>query len=172
VKNSNIFKRGFTIIEVVLVLAIAGLIFLMVFIALPTLQRNQRDTQRRSDMDRVAAQVQAYMGNNNGRVPFTGPAANENGAWAAFLRDYLNTPNPFLDPNGESYTITYKGNAAAGTANTAGVGSEALDFNQTIYVYGAATCDGESAVAVANGTRRVAFRLKLEGAGVYCVDNA
>ncbi|MBQ3261101.1 type II secretion system protein, partial [Candidatus Saccharibacteria bacterium] len=29
------FKKGFTIIEVVLVLAIAGLIFLMVFIALP-----------------------------------------------------------------------------------------------------------------------------------------
>ena len=28
-------KKGFTIIEVVLVLAIAGLIFLMVFIALP-----------------------------------------------------------------------------------------------------------------------------------------
>ncbi|MBS7346174.1 MAG: type II secretion system protein, partial [Candidatus Sacchiramonaceae bacterium] len=39
-------KYGFTIIEVVLVLAIAGLIFLVVFIALPALQRNQRDTQR------------------------------------------------------------------------------------------------------------------------------
>ena len=32
-------KKGFTIIEVVLVLAIAGLIFLMVFVALPALQR-------------------------------------------------------------------------------------------------------------------------------------
>ncbi|MBQ6130136.1 type II secretion system protein, partial [Candidatus Saccharibacteria bacterium] len=30
--------KGFTIIEVVLVLAIAGLIFLMVFIALPNMQ--------------------------------------------------------------------------------------------------------------------------------------
>ena len=36
-------KKGFTIIEVVLVLAIAGLIFLMVFIALPALQRSQRN---------------------------------------------------------------------------------------------------------------------------------
>ena len=36
-------KKGFTIIEVVLVLAIAGLIFAMVFIALPALQRSQRD---------------------------------------------------------------------------------------------------------------------------------
>ena len=45
-------RGGFTIIEVVLVLAIAGLIFLMVFIALPALQRSQRDTQRRDDIAR------------------------------------------------------------------------------------------------------------------------
>ena len=42
--NSSSQAVGFTIIEVVLVLAIAGLIFLMVFIALPVLQRSQRDT--------------------------------------------------------------------------------------------------------------------------------
>ena len=40
-------KKGFTIIEIVLVLAIAGLIFLMIFVALPALQRSQRDTQRK-----------------------------------------------------------------------------------------------------------------------------
>ena len=40
-------KSGFTVIEVALVLAIAGMIFLMVFIALPALQRSQRDTSRR-----------------------------------------------------------------------------------------------------------------------------
>lgn len=39
-KNQNLTKKGFTIIEVVLVLAIAGLIFLMVFLALPALQRS------------------------------------------------------------------------------------------------------------------------------------
>ena len=46
-------RGGFTIIEVVLVLAIAGLIFLMVFIAFPALQRSQRDTQRRNDLSKV-----------------------------------------------------------------------------------------------------------------------
>ncbi|PLS80866.1 hypothetical protein CYG49_03830, partial [Candidatus Saccharibacteria bacterium] len=43
-------QSGFTIIEVVLVLAIAALIFLIVFLAVPALQRGQRDTQRRSDV--------------------------------------------------------------------------------------------------------------------------
>ncbi|MBR3323388.1 prepilin-type N-terminal cleavage/methylation domain-containing protein, partial [Candidatus Saccharibacteria bacterium] len=54
-------KRGFTIIEVVLVLAIAGLIFMMVFIALPALQRSQRDTQRTNDMSRFMTQLTQYQ---------------------------------------------------------------------------------------------------------------
>jgi hypothetical protein cdiviTM7_02704 len=52
-KNQNLTKKGFTIIEVVLVLAIAGLIFLMVFLALPALQRSQRDAQRKQDVAMV-----------------------------------------------------------------------------------------------------------------------
>ena len=62
-------KRGFTIIEVVLVLAIAGLIFLMVFIALPALQRSQRNTQRKQDVDRVYAGIIEYQKNNRNRPP-------------------------------------------------------------------------------------------------------
>ena len=50
-------------------LAIAGLIFLMVFIAYPALRRSQRDTQRRQDMARLASAVEHYQTNNNGRLP-------------------------------------------------------------------------------------------------------
>lgn len=59
-------KQGFTIIEVVLVLAIAGLIFLMVFIALPALQRGQRDTGRKTDVGVVASALNTYLSNNKG----------------------------------------------------------------------------------------------------------
>lgn len=62
-------RRGFTILEVVLVLAIAGLIFLMVFIALPALQRSRRDTARRNDTAIIAAAVRQYMANNSGQGP-------------------------------------------------------------------------------------------------------
>ena len=44
-------KKGFTIIEVVLVLAIAGLILLMAIMAFPRLQKTTYDTQRKDDMD-------------------------------------------------------------------------------------------------------------------------
>lgn len=47
-------QRGFTIIEVVLVLAIAGLIFLVVFLAVPALQASQRNQQRTSDLARLS----------------------------------------------------------------------------------------------------------------------
>ena len=62
-------KKGFTIIEVVLVLAIAGLIFLMVFIALPALQRGQRNTQRKNDMSRIMSALTEYRSNNSGMAP-------------------------------------------------------------------------------------------------------
>lgn len=65
-------QKGFTIIEVVLVLAIAALIFLMVFIALPALQRNQRDTARKEVLGKVASAVTTYQSNNRGDQPDTG----------------------------------------------------------------------------------------------------
>ena len=68
-KNERKLKTGFTIIEVVLVLAIAGLIFLMIFIALPALQRSQRDTQRKRDADRFLAAIQSYQANNRNKLP-------------------------------------------------------------------------------------------------------
>ena len=65
--QNNKKEKGFTIIEVVLVLAIAGLIFLMVFIALPALQRSQRDTQRKNDLARLNTALTSYQSNNKGK---------------------------------------------------------------------------------------------------------
>ena len=72
------------IIEVVLVLAIAGLIFLMVFVALPALQRGQRDSQRRSDISRFMSQINSYQTNNGGRVP-----SADKDAMGKFLNNYM-----------------------------------------------------------------------------------
>lgn len=63
---------GFTIIEVLIVLAIAGLILLIVFLAVPTLQRNARNTQRKTDAAAVAAAVANFISNNGGTLPIAG----------------------------------------------------------------------------------------------------
>ncbi|MBR3595157.1 type II secretion system protein [Candidatus Saccharibacteria bacterium] len=97
-------KKGFTIIEVVLVLAIAGLIFLMVFIALPAMQRNQRDTQRRNDYGALSAALTQYMNNNNGKLPIENASTAEqsNGIYLNPV-DFVNTTG--TNSNGDYYEV-------------------------------------------------------------------
>lgn len=65
IKNS----KGFTIIEVLIVLAIAGLILIVVLLAVPALQRNSRNTTIKNDASSVAGGIGEYQSNNNGNSP-------------------------------------------------------------------------------------------------------
>ena len=62
-------SRGFTIIEVMIVLAIAGLILLIVFLAVPALQRNARNTQRKNDAANISSTFATFESNNSGTLP-------------------------------------------------------------------------------------------------------
>lgn len=68
-KIRNRKEKGFTIIEVLIVLAIAGLILLVVFLAVPALQRNARNTSRKEDVASIMGGVSEYVNNNNGNLP-------------------------------------------------------------------------------------------------------
>jgi prepilin-type N-terminal cleavage/methylation domain-containing protein len=112
-------EKGFTIIEVVLVLAIAGLIFLMVFIALPSLQKSQRDAQRKSDLSRIQTQITAYANNNRGAVP-SSLITTSGTPSRSFVQKYLSgasasvSGTDFADPaTGSGYTFLAAGNAPA-----------------------------------------------------------
>ena len=138
-------KKGFTIIEVVLVLAIAGLIFLMVFIAIPALQRSQRNTRRRQDMARILSALNDYQSNNNGRMPtkaaemqtfVTRYASGDSSAVAelytvtGYQAGYrvkksssdASCLDQFCDPDGNSYLITmpHTVSTSGGAGATAG----------------------------------------------------
>ncbi|HTH72240.1 MAG TPA: type II secretion system protein [Candidatus Pristimantibacillus sp.] len=65
-------EQGFTIIEVLIVLAIAGLILLVVFLAVPALQRNARNTQRTEDAGNILSAITEFATNNNGSLPAAG----------------------------------------------------------------------------------------------------
>ena len=62
-------QGGFTIIEVLIVLAIAGLIMVVVFLAVPNLQRSQRNNARKSDANNMLQNLSEYVGNANGSLP-------------------------------------------------------------------------------------------------------
>ncbi len=61
--------RGFTIIEVLIVLAMAGLILLMVFEAVPALERNARNGRRKQDITAVLQAVSHYELSNSASFP-------------------------------------------------------------------------------------------------------
>lgn len=105
--NNN--TSGFTIIEVALVLAIAGLIFLVVFLALPALQNSQKDTAAREDVGRVVSAIAAYKTDNSGTLPAGGsytPGTN-NGTFSGYIGKLS---------NGESVTVVSSGVAWATTS--------------------------------------------------------
>lgn len=62
-------SRGFTIIEVLIVLAIAGLIMVIVFLAVPSLQRSSRNNQIRNDASVTLGYINEWASNNNGALP-------------------------------------------------------------------------------------------------------
>ena len=166
-------KKGFTIIEVVLVLAIAGLIFLMVFIALPALQRSQRNTRRRSDMARVLAQFTEYQSNNAGKMPSDSTEiqnfvdrylVGQSGQNAFADSDCAN--EQFCDPDGTNYR--FSSTAPLDTPSTALSG--ALDHN--VYYYKDSKCGGtEGLPSDGSGDRDIAILYILEGGAIYCGDN-
>ncbi|MDO4902054.1 MAG: type II secretion system protein [bacterium] len=86
-------NNGFTIIEVVLVLAIAGLIFLAVFLALPAIQRSLRDQARKDAVAKTISMIQAYR-SNGGRELRYGSAhdsyifTRRDGGWFTNGQDY------------------------------------------------------------------------------------
>lgn len=145
-------KGGFTIIEVVLVLAIAGLIFLIVFLAVPALQRSQRDTQRRNDASRALTALSNYKSNNRGTLPTTAAAQT------SYATSYLRTATEFNSPTtGAAYTLNWSTAAAAPTQ------SATVD---TVQIAIGRICNGE--LLAAGGGRNVAVRVTLEGGGVFC----
>jgi prepilin-type N-terminal cleavage/methylation domain-containing protein len=64
-----IVNSGFTIIETLFVLAIAGIFLLIVFDAIPTLSRSTRNNQRKQDVSIILEAVSHYELNDSGEYP-------------------------------------------------------------------------------------------------------
>ena len=162
-------KSGFTIIEVSLVLAIGGLILMMVFIALPSLQRSQRDAQRREDVISLIENIKKYQQNNRGALPsgesddrvFSRDLDSNEKGWQDLLNNYLG--ENFKDPNGTPYTLKI---------TNYGPDLDETTDNNKILIVKQATCSGNSngnKVEQAN-PRKLAALYELEVGGIFCAN--
>ncbi|HYH75160.1 MAG TPA: type II secretion system protein [Candidatus Saccharimonadales bacterium] len=137
---NNIKKRneGFTIIEVLIVLAIAGLILLVVFLAVPALQRNSRNTQRKTDVSNTLAAVSEYVGNNSGNVPtaVSGGSATGVNIGASSGVNTVPVKLGFYDASGTPSKVTLATGATTNATTT-----------ESLVIVTGAKCSGSNAVA-------------------------
>jgi len=143
--------KGFTLIELVIVLAIAALVLAAILLAVGGAQRSQRDTTTKNSAGRVGSALQNFASNNNGAMPAvaTSPGAN-----------YLTN---IVDGQGGAPAA-----AAIGASAAAGAGNE-------IRYSGNARCSAGNGVAgtlAAGSARSYAVDYWVEnGQTNVCIDN-
>ena len=163
-------QKGFTIIEVVLVLAIAGLIFLMVFIALPALQRSQRDTQRRNDYSMLSTAVTNYIANNNGKLTKLVASGTDAKYRVLPSKTWINAEG--TDPNGQPYYLKIYSYDQWESNPTEPSGD---DSGTEVFIVTKANCNnqdenGNSVPSEDKSVRAYAIYGYLEGGSTYCQD--
>ncbi len=133
-------QKGFTIIEVLIVLAIAGLIMLIVFLAIPALQRSQRNNARDAEASRIASAVNECLSNRNGSTDATNGCGNAANVQAGSLQRL----DGFVYQTGTGDDLFGTGTNAATTStaavrfgrqcNDTGAGSEASTTGSRTFV--------------------------------------
>ena len=171
-------KSGFTLIEVVLVLAIGALIFLLAFLAFRQVTSNRRDTQRRKDADRIIAEIQNFKVDKKGasQVLLTeartssadndgicSPSSNAANVLTKVVYDFT-TENmcksgKFYSPSGSNYTTVAWDSTATLTRDQVRIRTSFTLFGDIL----APSCDGSSNLPI--GGIRVEIGLEK---GVAC----
>jgi len=151
-------QKGFTIIEVLIVLAIAGLIMLIVFLAVPALQRNSRNTQAKNAASSILGAVSEFENNNNGAMPNHVAVASDGTVTVDDTSITTETQASAKIQGG--YTITTSTTFPA----TATTGAFTVAFGNK--------CSGNSAFAAANRSTAIAFYIEPGGtAAPQCVES-
>jgi prepilin-type N-terminal cleavage/methylation domain-containing protein len=138
-------QKGFTIVETMIVLAIVGAIMLVVFLAVPALQRNSRNTGLRSDVANVLGAVNEFITNNNGNMPTT--AATASGV---------------VTISGAAGTSSAQTNVRGSTDISNGNAAPALTTTDTIVLVFGNKCNGNTLGAAS--ARATAALFNVEGA--------
>jgi prepilin-type N-terminal cleavage/methylation domain-containing protein len=155
-------QSGFTLIEVVLVLAIAGLVFLIALLALNAGQRAARDNQRKQELAGLVAAIQQWRANNLGKnLDTDAEVADLQAKYFSGHNDpstgtqYQIINSPATDPHWD--TIPPPGQIIYAVSHVCG-----SDADRLTYV---TVSDG-----YVHNIRQFAVLLGLEASGVYCLD--
>lgn len=156
-RNLKKNQSGFTIIEVLIVLAIAGLILGVVLATVPSLKRSQRNTQRKADVSAVLGAIADYSSNNNGAIP---TAINSNTGGVAIFGAGVTS-----EAKVNYYTAGFAATAGGIYYSASPIAANTFDTPAEDYlaIVSGATCNGNAAVA--GSSRSVAAVYEIENTG-------
>ena len=143
-------QRGFTLVELIIVIAIGGMIVTLAFLGIRQAQRDKLDDARKSDANHYLLAAKQWASENNGFLPAS--QADADGVTTTYITAGGAT---FNDPDGTAWNVTY----AIGTPGS----------SQDMFVHNAAVCNGGSIVA--GGTRQFAVAVELNNGINYCISN-
>lgn len=141
----------------------------MVFIALPALQRNQRDTQRKNNISLLKDAIERYKANNKGKLPWlygVGGSQNTNN----FGSNYLKWGTEFKDPSGIDLWL-YVNNANVKVEGWVHPGyAWYADTHRVniIFLFVGYKCNGRTSTPAGQNNYTILYG--LEGGGSACLD--
>lgn len=169
-------------------LAIAGVIFASILLAVPGLHRSSRNSVRRSVAARLSSELENYFANNEGRYPFAGlngsyqkcqdvssPGAGYCNDW---LSRYISGKIDISDPSsGTDSTIYIALDPDASTLPNAAIGGQSPGsggLGNIFIVVGAQCGTSGTLTPTLTGTassKQFAIATNIEDSGYFCIDN-
>lgn len=160
-------QQGFTIIEVMIVLAIAALIMLIVFLAVPALQRSSRNTAVKEDASRLATAVSTFVSNSNGMMPCTETGTVPNDAATIVQQAGTLSQLTFIsaDVSCSSTAPTSAPTSGSFIVYTASADLSGTWNSNAVGVYEGAKCSGSGVTTTGAQPRQIALLYPIEGGG-------
>ncbi|MCX6806145.1 MAG: prepilin-type N-terminal cleavage/methylation domain-containing protein [Patescibacteria group bacterium] len=164
--------KGFTIIEVIIVLVIGAVIMLAVFLVVPQLQRTQRNSSRQNAARRVFTAGEQYAASTNVYPQANGsavsiPPQNCIGTLNTGCKPITDITGEVKSPSGVFYTVK-------GSIDPAGTWTTSIDFMAVLYL-ATQNCDNNTTISNPTGTINkfvVVVRLETSGDPTnWCVSN-
>ena len=161
-------QKGFTIIEVVITIAIGAAVMALVLNAVAGARRSQRNNARSADVNQVAAAVNQYIATRNALPGTWGNIQTiiENGdKFGHYEPGNINTTK-IWDNTEPATTGDFAWDTAYTTAPTGGItgsNNDMADSADYIVVLAKAQCATGNKLPAAGGIREMAIVYKLEG---------
>jgi len=159
-------NKGFTVVETLIVLAIAATIIIVVLLAVPSLQRQSRNTAAKVAAGAIASGWTAEVGNANGGAVSVSASLNIM---------YLNGATYSANKGIKVFTATGTGGTTKvtyGTQSITGAAADAISSN-TVVLYTGVTCPSPntgSSLTMQTGTStQAAIVYSIEPGSVGCI---